>query len=121
MADFSQEIELVKEQLAENGEMCTWLHYPDAVNPDKPWEEIADNPTRYNNILVAFFPIGQQSLYRSGTLVPRGGYTALLGAQVFVPTLKDRCIRGSEVLGIRDILVTRIAEDPILYQIAMDR
>ena len=120
MADYSRQVMQAKRQIARRGEACTWLHYP--IPPsDKPWEQQIDRPVRYSGIWVAFFPIGQQTLYRSGNLIARGGYTGLMGAQVFVPTLKDRCIRGDEVLGIRDILITRIAEEPILYQIAMDR
>ena len=121
MADFSAEIAEAQEQIAENGEACVWIHYPTPPTTDTPWEQQIDRPIRYSGIWLVFAPIGQQSLYRSGNLVPRGGYTAFMAAQPFVPTLKDRCERGSEVLGVRDILVTRIAEQPILYQIAMDR
>ena len=119
MADYSEEIAEALQEIEDNGEAC---RYRSIANPrlDTPWLEVQEVYREYN-VWMAFFPIGQQSKYRSGTTTGRGGVTGLLGAYPFIPSLKDWVFRGTEQLAVRDIIEYKINEQPILYQIALDR
>ena len=119
MADYSEEIAEALQEIQENGEA---VRYRSVVNPrnDTPWIDVTAVYRDYD-VWMAFFPIGQQSKYRSGTTTGRGGVTGLLGAYEFIPSLKDWVFRGNEQLAVRDIIEYKINEQPILYQIALDR
>lgn len=120
MADYTRQINRVRRQFERKGELCTWKRY-DATQADVPWEEQGRDFSRDFQVWIAFGVAGQQTLYRSGTLVARGGYTGYMGAQTFEPSLKDRIVRGDEFLGIKDIIVYQVNEQPIAYQIAFNR
>lgn len=121
MADFTPEIEDALAEVKDNGELCEYLQYGD-LSSNEPW---ADRnrvmPIARYNVWIAFPPIGQQTLYRSGSLIAKGGYTGLMGNNGFVPTLKDRIIRDGEPLSIKDMVAVKINEQTVLYTLSLDR
>ena len=119
MADYSKQIRQALRQIERRGEMCVYVRYLVPL-PDSPWEATPDTPTRAN-LFMFFTPAGQQTAYRSGTLVGRGGYVGFLGNHGFEPSLKDWVIRGREHLTVKDFLAIKLNEQPIYYQLTLNR
>lgn len=121
MADFTTEINEARSDIEEEGELCRYLKYADSSS-SRPWEDTGQpRPILTFNVYVVFIPAGQPTEYRSQSTVGKGGYSGLMANNGFVPALKDRVMRGSEALSIKNIIATKINEQPILYQLAFDR
>ena len=120
MADYTRQLEKAHSQIRKKGEKCEYHRYAEARG--NPWEvSFRDHASSTMYVYFIFTRAGQQSLYTSGDIVPRGGYTGIMAAQGFEPTLKDWVIRGTEQLSIKDVIVTKVNEQALLYNISFNR
>ena len=120
MADYTRQIERAKRSIKRQGEACKYIRHDQMVS-DTPWEDVGVVQARRLDVYIAFPPIGQQSLYRSGTTVGKGGYIGLMGNYGFEPSLKDWVERGMERISIKDVIQIKINEQNIYFQISFNR
>lgn len=112
--------------IAAKGENCAWSQTGDSVaDPDKPWESPVSTPTVYNNVRIAFFPLGVNDLKTLELLlkteVPTGLEMGYMASVPFEPTLKDLVVRKSGKK-MRIVSVGKIdpnGEGAILYQLVV--
>lgn len=121
MADYTQEINEARREVEDTGELCRYLKFDKSLS-DTPWEDVRSaRPTQTYDVYITFITAGEQSLYRSGTTVGKGGYTGIMAEHGFEVSLRDRVMRGTEALSIKNVVVTKVNEQPILYQLALAR
>ena len=120
MANYQRALSKAHEKIMKEGERCEYHRYEEPRGD--PWTvPFRDHASRTMYVYFVFSRAGQQTLYTSGDLMPRGGYTGIMASQGFEPTLKDWVIRGAEQLSVKDFIVTKVNSLALIYNISFNR
>jgi hypothetical protein len=120
MAD--RRIANVKRQIARNGQKAIWRQTVDglALDPSKPWLPSESETVEYL-VDIVFLPDYrfnfQGEKYYPETEVRTGFGVAYMGAQEFVPRIKDIIVRDGVELVVRTIRALNPSGEDLFYQI----
>ena len=125
MGVYDRQITSAKRLIAKQGQSATWQQIVDGAPADssKPWlPGVAADV--FNSVSMVFLPDSQTNRefirLLTGTEVPTGSLTGLMGAVDFDPAIKDVVIRDGETLSVQKIDKLAPNGDAILYTIWFD-
>lgn len=111
-------------QIAKNGQSVTWKQIVDGepLDPTKPWL-VAESEVVEHTVDIVFLPDYrfnyQGAKYYPETEVSTGFGVALMGAQAFVPKIKDVIVRNGLELIVRNIRTLGPSGEDILYEMEL--
>jgi hypothetical protein len=124
MGRYDNQIATAQRLIQKDGQAVILRRMTDGTpaDPAQPWKPGA--PTVIDEICyIVFIPenrVNYETLHTYGiTAVPRGNLVGLMAVQAFVPKLKDRVIRGSQVYTIETIDTLAPNDQTILYTMGL--
>jgi len=117
-------IKLARQQIAKKGQLVTWRQIEDGMplDPTKPWI-VAESEVLEYQVSIVFLPDTrfnfQGSKFHPTTEVPTGFGVALMGAQEFIPKIKDVIIRNGVEMVVRNLRTLSPAGESLLYEMEL--